>query len=124
MGIPLPGAAAVTLTLNVTASPRANGFRDGVRLDWLPSGWMVWPTAGEVLPVQMETPTYIRGGDGVIARGERHVRAGRAAAVILLVEEGSTVVEVNSALAGRPANRCDGRDGRDERRKPVGRQVD
>src|SRR5439155_1301539 len=58
VGVPLPGAVAFTVAVNVTACPTTAGFADDatvVVVDALP---MVWLSAADVLPVKPVSPAY------------------------------------------------------------------
>src|ERR1700683_1825264 len=58
VGVPEPGALAVTVVVNVTDWPKSDGFVDELTLVLVPSSPTVWLTAGDVLPVKSLSPPY------------------------------------------------------------------
>jgi hypothetical protein len=51
VGVPVPGAIALTVAVNVTVWPNTDGFADEVTVVELESWLTVWVIAADVLPV-------------------------------------------------------------------------
>src|SRR5580658_2184914 len=58
VGVPEPGALAVTVVVNVTDWPKSDGLADELTLVLVPSSPTVWLTADDVLPVKSLSPPY------------------------------------------------------------------
>jgi hypothetical protein len=56
VGIPEPGATALTVAVNVTPSPKTDGFSDDVTVVELLALLTVWLKADDVLPLKVESP--------------------------------------------------------------------
>ena len=59
VGVPLPGATAVTVAVNVTDCVKTEGFTDDVTTTVLPSWLTTCERADEVLASKLESPPYI-----------------------------------------------------------------
>jgi hypothetical protein len=56
VGVPAPGAAAVTVAVNVTAWPDTDGFTDEVTVVTLESLFTVWKKVAELLLLKLLSP--------------------------------------------------------------------
>jgi hypothetical protein len=57
-GVPVAGATALTVAVNVTDWPKTDGFTDEVTVVELPALPTVWVIAAEVLLVKFVSPAY------------------------------------------------------------------
>ena len=56
VGVPDPGATALTVAVNVTDCPNTDGFTDEVTVVELLAWLTVWVMAAEVLPLKFVSP--------------------------------------------------------------------
>jgi hypothetical protein len=58
VGVPEPGAAALTVAVNVTVCPKTDGLAEETTVVLLPSLLTVWKRVADVLPAKFVSPLY------------------------------------------------------------------
>src|SRR5438876_4008969 len=53
VGVPEPGAATLTVAVNVTDCPNVEGFVNEVTIVWVPARWTIWWNTLDVLPLKL-----------------------------------------------------------------------
>jgi hypothetical protein len=56
VGVPAPGALAVTVAVNVTAWPNTEGLAEAVTIVLVPSALTVWVSVADVLALKLPLP--------------------------------------------------------------------
>jgi hypothetical protein len=59
VGVPLPGAVAATVAVNVTACPKTDGFTDEVTDVLVAALFTVWVSVVDVLALKLASPPYV-----------------------------------------------------------------